>query len=191
MSTSQNHVTVTDSSSVTTEIISTSDIGTVALVENVETTTTTTTKTTTTVQVSPTVEDKGTVKTIEPGVVVGTKQDGDTSRESSPNENVQEENIQTQTNDSSQQNGENTSQKSESKVIVLGSDGKQSSGIMNIQSVCPSNTKSGTTFVLLNKEGAQMKISLAPKKSESTEKTDDNKQEQENGQQSKNTVYCI
>ncbi|KAL4240135.1 hypothetical protein ACF0H5_000929 [Mactra antiquata] len=179
-STSQNRVSSSDSSNITTEIISTSDLGTVKVTENIETITTTTTNTTTTVQISPTVEDKGLVKTIEPRIVIGNKRDGSKSRESSPNA---DDCVQSQTNDSAKQNGDsNSTQKSDSKVIVVGSDGKQSSGIMNIQSVCPNNSKSGTTFVLLNKEGAQMKISLAPKKSESTEKNDENKQEQENGQ---------
>ena len=56
---------------------------------------------------------------------------------------------------------------------------------MNIQSVCP-NTKSGeskgTTFVVLNKDGGQMKISLAAKNPETLDSKDEQKNESENGQ---------
>lgn len=189
---SQNQTSITDSYGITTEIISTSDIGKVAVTESVETTTTTTTKTTTTVRLSPSIEQKEIVKTIEPKIVsVENKSDNSVSRETSPKgeeNNVDMQNL-VQTSESARQNGSiNTTpaaKSSENKVIVIGSDGKQTSGLMNIQSVCPSTTKPGTTFVVLNKEGAQMKISLAPKKIENTEKTEENKEEQENGQQSK------
>ncbi|XP_052262825.1 nucleosome-remodeling factor subunit BPTF-like isoform X2 [Dreissena polymorpha] len=128
-----------ESSNVTTEIISTSDLGTVSAIETVETTTTTTTKTTTSLRITPS-PDKEVVKTIEPGLVKSNEERSDSS-------------------------GTQMAKSSENKVIVIGSDGKQTPGIMNIQSVCPSN-KSGTTFVLLNKEGSQMKISLSQKSME-------------------------
>ena len=177
---------MTDSHGITTEIITTSDIGKVEVTETVETTTTTTTVTTKTVSVSPTVDHI--VKSIEPRIVkTDSKTDEEQkSREPTPNK---DSNSSSPNSDSTQQNGNiNTSQaaKVENKVIVIGSDGKQTPGIMNIQSVCPNTSKPGTTFVLLNKEGAQMKISLAPKKTENSEKSDDSKEEQENGQPSKN-----
>ncbi|XP_053392915.1 nucleosome-remodeling factor subunit BPTF-like [Mercenaria mercenaria] len=187
---SQNVTTVTDSYGITTEIISTSDIGKVALTETVETTTIATTITTKTVSVSP--PRDVVVKTIEPMIVGNDNkpEEQQTSREPSPNGDENSTEVKTSSNqnvDSSQQNGNiNTSQAAkptENKVIVIGSDGKQTPGIMNIQSVCPSTAKSGTTFVLLNKEGAQMKISLTPRKTESAEKIEDSKEEQENGQQ--------
>lgn len=189
---SQNQTSITDSYGLTTEIISTSDIGKVAVTESVETTTTTTTKTTTTIRLSPSVEQKEVVKTIEPKIVsVDNKSDDSSSRETSPKgdeDNVDMQNS-AQSSESAVQNGNinitQAAKSSENKVIVIGSDGKQTSGLMNIQSVCPSTAKPGTTFVVLNKEGAQMKISLAPKKMENTEKTEENKEEQENGQQSK------
>lgn len=144
-----------ESSNVTTEIISTSDLGTVSAVETVETTTTTTTKTTTSVRITPS-PDKEVVRTIEPGLVKSNE-------------------------DRSDSTGPQVAKSSENKVIVIGSDGKQTPGIMNIQSVCPSN-KSGTTFVLLNKEGSQMKISLTPKSMD--DKNDESRNDGDNSLQS-------
>jgi hypothetical protein len=172
---------VTDSYGITTEIITTSDIGKVEVTETVETTTTTTTITSKSISVSPSGDHV--VKTIEPRIVSAEIKTGEqsNSREPTPNKDI------SPNSDTSQQNGNiNSTQaaKGDNKVIVIGSDGKQMPGIMNIQSVCPNTSKPGTTFVLLNKEGSQMKISLAPRKSENAEKSEE--EEQENGQQSKN-----
>ncbi|WAQ96933.1 NU301-like protein [Mya arenaria] len=155
------------------QIISTSDLGVVSAVETVETTTTTTTTTKSTIRITPS-PDKEVVKTIEPGLMTS----GRKSEERSESVNKGDNSHSTHNGDSSQSSEPKWPVLSkESKVIVVGGDGKQGQGLMNIQSVCP-NSKPGTTFVLLNKEGNQMKISLAPKKDE----TDENKTEEENMQ---------
>lgn len=164
-------MSATDSTTRTTEIISMSDIGTVSTVETVETTTTISTKTTTTVHVSSS-PDKEVVRTIEPKVVVTNSKKLDETRETSP---ADKKNNQVLDNDKNESDG--AGKVKENKVIVIGSDGKQTSGLMNIQSVCPTS-KSGTTLVVLNKEGNQMKISLAPRKNDSEEK-EENKNENE------------
>ncbi|XP_052763553.1 nucleosome-remodeling factor subunit NURF301-like isoform X2 [Mya arenaria] len=169
---SMQHVS-SDSTNMTTEIISTSDLGVVSAVETVETTTTTTTTTKSTIRITPS-PDKEVVKTIEPGLMTS----GRKSEERSESVNKGDNSHSTHNGDSSQSSEPKWPVLSkESKVIVVGGDGKQGQGLMNIQSVCP-NSKPGTTFVLLNKEGNQMKISLAPKKDE----TDENKTEEENMQ---------
>jgi len=164
---SMQHVS-SESSSVTTEIISTSDLGTVSAVETVETTTTTTTSTKSTIRITPS-PDRDIVKTIEPGLVTARKsEDSKTDLQGSQNGMVS--------------SGSETPEKpKDNKIIVVGSEAKPGSGLMNIQSVCPAN-KPGTTFVLLNKEGNQMKISLASKKDENT---DDSRADGENSNQCK------
>lgn len=190
---SLNQTTITNSFGITTELISTSDIGKVTVTESVQTTTTTTTNTATMIRVTPSDDHREVIKTIEPKVVVNdNNQEAESSRETTPNgdtgNTLDVQSSPTQNSDCSKQNGtvstvNETTTKPENKVIVIGSDGKQTPGLMNIQSVCPSTAKTGTTFVLLNKEGTQMKISLAPRKPpENVDKTEESKEEQENGQ---------
>lgn len=145
----QEHMTASNNTTRTTEIISMSDIGTVSAVETVETSTTVTTKTTTTIHVTKS-PDTEVVKTIEPRVVTSTaKKLEANSKEGSP------EDKNSSFNNEKNGNG----------------DKQTKSELMNIQSVCP--TSKPATFVVLNRQGKQMKISLAPRNTDTEDKTEE------------------
>ena len=182
ITTLQSNTTDTQNTFTTTELISTTNSGTVTATETIETTTTTTTKTITSVKVTPTQESKDIIKTIEPRVVVVRNKELDKQSENYSSLGIDGELPDIKSN--GEKTGSVNESKSGDKVIVINPDGKQKSGIMNIQSVCPTTKpgeSKGTTVVVLNKDGAQMKINLS-KKGDLADKGEDQKTESENGQ---------
>ena len=156
----------------TTEIISMSDIGSVSSVETVETTTTINTKTTTTIHVSSS-PDRDVVKTIEPKVVTyNVNKEDSNSRETSPDD-------MKSTSDGSNNDTDDNSTDKQAKPEL-----------MNIQSVCPT-AKPAATYVVLNRQGKQMKISLAPRNTETEEKSEENKGETDSAAQCKYIMHIF
>lgn len=174
----------TSETSVTKEITTTTATGTVTTVQEVKTTTTTITSTITSVTHENGSKPSNLSGTVVPRVVViDGKHDGKSSPESKPDQNhsnsAELEKVTTvKISEALPAKIENSKPGADKKVVVVSSsqEGKPNTTIMNIQSVCPNskatvltpvekltNDSKGTTVVVLNKEGGQLKFSVAEK----------------------------
>ena len=193
----------TSETTVTQEITTTTDSGTVTTVQEIKTTTTTVTSmVTSTVTHENGTKPNNLAGTLVPRVVVvDCQQNGQLS----PKSDNKFENNGNNNNDCDSEKVtsvkisealpakvENSLPNGDKKVVLVSNsqDGKPNTTIMNIQSVCPnakatvlSNEPKGQTVVVLNKDGGQLKVSVADKGRPLREENGDDRMEDvENGQ---------